>query len=144
MPLIGSTRKQSTFDLNNNIKIGVAFPLDETNMFKGTKTLSAQIKSNLINLLLTQPGERVNQPNFGVGLKNLLFEQNINQDLLNETAQGDTNLNKNQSPVSLEESFNQPSAPMDTTGMPPVVADAVTRDYSSLMKAIDKKKNNRP
>ena len=30
--------------------------------------------------------------------------------------------------------------PMDTTGMSTAVADAVTRDYSSLMKAIDKKK----
>ena len=29
---------------------------------------------------------------------------------------------------------------MDTTGMPESVANAVTRDYSSLMKAIDKKK----
>ena len=31
---------------------------------------------------------------------------------------------------------------MDTTGMPDSVANAVTRDYSSLMKAIDKKKGN--
>jgi len=29
---------------------------------------------------------------------------------------------------------------MDTTGMPAEVANAVTRDYSGLMKAIDKKK----
>ena len=85
MPIIQGIQRISPLDLNKNVTIGVAFPLDETNMFKGTKTLSAQIKSNLINLLLTQPGERVNQPNFGVGLKNLLFEQNIDQDLLNET-----------------------------------------------------------
>ena len=85
MPIIQGIKRISPLDLNKNVTIGVAFPLDETNMFKGTKTLSAQIKSNLINLLLTQPGERVNQPNFGVGLKNLLFEQNIDQDLLNET-----------------------------------------------------------
>ena len=31
-------------------------------------------------------------------------------------------------------------APMETAGMPTEVANAVTRDYSSLMKAIDKKK----
>ena len=30
--------------------------------------------------------------------------------------------------------------PIDTAGMPTSVAKAVTRDYSSLMKAIDKKK----
>ena len=52
-------------------------------------------------------------------------------DLLNETAQGDTNL----------ESGNMPMmGTMDTTGMPTSVANAVTRDYSGLMKAIDKKK----
>ena len=31
-------------------------------------------------------------------------------------------------------------SPMGTEGMPTVVADAVTRDYSGLMKAIAKKK----
>ena len=65
-------------------------------------------------------------------------------DLLNETAQGDTNLEgAGISPVSLSESFTQNSSePMDTTGMPESVANAVTRDYSDLMKAIDKKKGN--
>ncbi len=82
MPLIGSTRKQNTFDLNNNVKIGVAFPLDETNIFKGTETVAEQAKSNLINLLLTNPGERVNLPNFGIGIKSLLFEQRINKSIL--------------------------------------------------------------
>ena len=62
-------------------------------------------------------------------------------DLLNETARGDTNLESGNSPVSLAEPFAT-GAPMsiDTTGMPQEVANAVTRDYSSLMKAIDKKK----
>ena len=62
-------------------------------------------------------------------------------DLLNETAAGDTNLESGNSPVSLAEPFAT-GAPMsqDTTGMPAEVANAVTRDYSSLMKAIDKKK----
>ena len=49
-------------------------------------------------------------------------------DLLNETAQGSINL----------ESSNP--TPMETTRMPKEVDDAVTRDYSGLMKAIDKKK----
>ena len=83
MPLIQGIRKDPR-DLNNNIKIGVAFPLDENNVFNSTDTLIDQAKSNLINLLLTVPGERVNLPNFGVGLKNLLFEQNINIEALRE------------------------------------------------------------
>ncbi len=76
MPIITGIRK-NPLDLNNNIKIGVAFPLDETNVFNSTETLLDQAKSNLLNLLLTAPGERVNLPKFGVGLKNLLFEQKI-------------------------------------------------------------------
>ena len=62
-------------------------------------------------------------------------------DLLNETAMGDTNLDSGNTPVSLSEPFATGNPmPMDTTGMPESVANAVTRDYSSLMKAIDKKK----
>ena len=62
-------------------------------------------------------------------------------DLLNETAAGDINLESGNAPVSLSQPFAT-GAPMsmDTTGMPQEVASAVTRDYSSLMKAIDKKK----
>ena len=62
-------------------------------------------------------------------------------DLLNETAQGDTNLESGNSPVSLSQPFASGAPmPMDTTGMPESVANAVTRDYSGLMDAINKKK----
>jgi len=83
MPIVNSTRRISPLDINKNVSIGVAFPLDEVNMFKGTQTLKEQVKANLINLLLTQPGERINEPNFGVGLKHYLFEQNVDIDSLN-------------------------------------------------------------
>ena len=64
-------------------------------------------------------------------------------DLLNETAAGDTNTQSAMAPVSLSQPFATGAPlPMDTTGMPDSVANAVTRDYSSLMKAIDKKKGN--
>tara|TARA_R110000744_G_scaffold63560_3_gene130744 strand:+ start:266 stop:670 length:405 start_codon:yes stop_codon:yes gene_type:complete len=81
MPLLTGIRK-SPLDLNNNVKIGVAFPLDATNIFASTETLIDQAKSNLINLLLTVPGERVNLPLFGVGIKQLLFENKINLEIL--------------------------------------------------------------
>ena len=84
MAYINGNRKINPLDINKNITIGVAFPLDEVNMFKGTQTVKEQVKSNLINLLLTEPGERVNEPNFGVGLKKVLFEQNINKEELEE------------------------------------------------------------
>ena len=84
MPLIQGVRRINPLDSNKNVRIGVAFPLDEVNIFKGTQTVKEQVKSNLINLLLTEAGERINEPNFGVGLKKLLFEQDIDTDELNE------------------------------------------------------------
>ena len=61
--------------------------------------------------------------------------------LLNETAQGDTNLESGNAPVSLAQPFATGAPlPMNTAGMPDSVANAVTKDYSSLMKAIAKKK----
>ena len=72
--------------------------------------------------------------------RNFVGNSTLN-DLLNETAAGDTNLNSGNSPVSLSQPFATGAPlPMDTKGMPNSVANAVTRDYSSLMKAIDKKK----
>ena len=75
--------------------------------------------------------------------KQQFTQNNTLNDLLNETAMGDTNTQTSiQSPVSLSQPFATGAPmPMDTTGMPPEVANAVTRDYSSLMKAIDKKRN---
>ena len=87
MAILKGIRRISPLDLNKNVTIGVAFPLDETNMFKGTETLQEQAKANLINLLLTVRGERVNLPDYGVGLKNLLFEQSIDTERLKEIIQ---------------------------------------------------------
>ena len=68
--------------------------------------------------------------------QNFTSDSTLN-DLLNETAAGDTNTQSAMAPIS--DPFST-GAPMETTGMPTEVANAVTRDYSSLMKAIDKKK----
>tara|TARA_Y100000034_G_scaffold121788_1_gene166454 strand:+ start:28 stop:444 length:417 start_codon:yes stop_codon:yes gene_type:complete len=42
-----------------------------------TKTYKENIAQNLKNLLLTVPGERIMDPNFGVGLREYLFEPNV-------------------------------------------------------------------
>ena len=84
MPIIQSFKRVNPLDINKNVKIGVAFPLDKFNIFNGTESFKEQVKSNLINVLLTKAGERVNEPNFGVGLKNYLFENNIDTDNLNQ------------------------------------------------------------
>ena len=92
MPIINSARRINPLDLNKNVRIGVAFPLDEENMFSGTETVKEQIKANLLNLLLTYPGERINLPNFGIGLKHILFEQNIDLESLKEKIQKQINI----------------------------------------------------
>ena len=96
--------------------------------------LSDTVKSTLREKIMgTTPIKKRPKQNFTAN--------NALNDLLNETAQGDTNLESGNSPVSLAEPFatGEPMS-MDTTGLPDSVTNAVTRDYSGLMKAIDKKK----
>ena len=64
-------------DRDDDIYVGIEFPLDYSSQgfFRRTKTIRQQVKSNIRNLLFTEKGERVFQPNFGSNLKSLLFEQ---------------------------------------------------------------------
>ena len=64
-------------DLDRNVKIGVPLPMDHSDgsgFFPGTSTTLTQTSSNIRNLLLTNKGERVGQPEFGCGLLQVLFE----------------------------------------------------------------------
>lgn len=57
--------------------ISVKLPLQyspEDGPYQLTKTLAETAKQNFKNLILTVPGERVMDPDFGVGLHQLLFE----------------------------------------------------------------------
>ena len=62
---------------------------------------------------------------------------NTLNDLLNETAAGDTNTQSSMAPV--KDPFSS-SGIIPTEAMPIEVANVVNRDYRSLMKAIEKKK----
>jgi phage baseplate assembly protein W len=70
-------------DLDKNKAIGVSIPFNGGGVFKSTFSTKDQIKSNLINLLLTYKGERVLNPQFGADLPRLLFEPINNETLLN-------------------------------------------------------------
>jgi|TARA_R110000824_G_scaffold13496_12_gene58749 phage baseplate assembly protein W len=48
-----------------------------------TKDLTENTKQNFKNLVLTNPGERVMEPDFGVGFTQLLFE-NANEDTVED------------------------------------------------------------
>ena len=61
-------------DLETSKAVGVRFPFNAEGVFYSTYTTAEQVKSNLLNVILTEPGERIFKPNFGVGLRNYLFE----------------------------------------------------------------------
>ena len=64
-------------DLNPDIYIGLKLPLTQggSSIFAQTKTTFEQAKHNIRNLLLTIPGERLGQPEFGSNLYKIVFEQ---------------------------------------------------------------------
>ena len=104
------------------------------------KTLKEDLREELKPQVVEQPLQRTPIPeNVQTSLKEkIMGKKSISQqftsnsalnDLLNETAQGDTNL----------ESTLVPETPMPTS-----VANVVNRDYRELMRAIDNKKNHRP
>ena len=119
------------------------------------KSLKEDLRDNLKPTIVEQhvePSTKINKPSLkekimGSAPIKKYKKQNFSgnstlNDLLNETAQGSTNLEVGHvSPVSLSKPFASGAPmPMDTTGMPKEVANAVNRDYSDLMKAINKKK----
>jgi phage baseplate assembly protein W len=76
------TFKRNILDINTPVGVGVSLPLDGPAVFNSTYSTKDQIKSNLLNILLTEKGERINEPTFGVGLRKLLFSQNIEKEAL--------------------------------------------------------------
>jgi len=77
------TTQVNPLDLQGNIAIGISLPFNGPVAFNSTYSTYDQIKSNLINLLLTNKGERVFNPEFGSDLRSALFE-GLNEDIDNE------------------------------------------------------------
>ena len=50
MAILQGLKRVNPLDLNKNVTIGVAFPLDETNMFAGTKTI--KIFTQILNVFI--------------------------------------------------------------------------------------------
>jgi|21_taG_2_1085346.scaffolds.fasta_scaffold191344_2 phage baseplate assembly protein W len=67
--------KIAPIDVSEKAAVGIRLPFNKKRTFTLDYTTRDHAKSKLTNVLLTSPGERLNQPLFGVGLKNRLFEQ---------------------------------------------------------------------
>ena len=74
---MGRARSVLELDLDPDVTIGFGLPMqhhDTKGFFPGTSTTLLQTGSNIRNLLLTNRGERVGQPNFVGDLLLTLFE----------------------------------------------------------------------
>ena len=67
-------------DLRPRVANGVNLPFSEPGVFTSNYQTRDAIKNNLINYLLTTPGERIENPSFGAGLREYIFTQIDNQD----------------------------------------------------------------
>ena len=79
MPILDTRVNQLIEDQDTRVSVGIDFPIarvpNQDGYFKTTKTTVESIKNNIRLLLQTERGERVFQPNLGMNLRRLVFEQ---------------------------------------------------------------------
>lgn len=70
-------QKHETIKRNTRRKVGIKLPLSDSNgrLFQSSYTTDEQAYSNLVNLILTQRGERINHVEFGTNILSTVFEQ---------------------------------------------------------------------
>ncbi len=102
---------QSKYPIDSIARKAVGFSLPFNGpVFNPTFTTREQTKSNLINYLLTNLGERVFNPNFGANLRALVFENILDRttDELKERIQNDITLFFPQVTIAEIQFNNQP------------------------------------
>tara|TARA_Y100001938_G_scaffold145823_1_gene223380 strand:+ start:487 stop:996 length:510 start_codon:yes stop_codon:yes gene_type:complete len=79
MPILDRRKDRFVEDQDTRVSVGIDFPFGRVGngdgFFKTTKTTIDAIKNNIKLLLQTNQGERMFQPNLGMNLRNLLFEE---------------------------------------------------------------------
>ncbi len=96
-------RKVYPNDLRPRVAIGVNIPFSTPGVFQPNYQTRDAIKNNLINYFLTNPGERIENPLFGAGLRQYIFTQieTGNLDFIKEDIQA--KINSNFSNIEVEE-----------------------------------------
>jgi|TARA_A100001515_G_C4568300_1_gene208888 phage baseplate assembly protein W len=76
-------------DTRPRVAIGVNLPFSEPGVFTPNFQTRDAVKNNLINYLLTNPGERLENPTFGAGLREYIFNaiNSENFDFIKENLQ---------------------------------------------------------
>ena len=79
MPILDRRNNQLIEDKDTRVSVGIDFPFaripNQDGYFATTKTPIESVKNNIRLLLQTQKGERMFQPNLGMGIRRFLFEQ---------------------------------------------------------------------
>ena len=78
---IPKTYRVNPIDLQPNVAVGFSLPLNGPAVFYSTYTTKDQAKYNLINYLLTNKGERIENPNFGSDIKKFVFEAIVDNNI---------------------------------------------------------------
>jgi phage baseplate assembly protein W len=76
-------RNVDILDLQPSTGVGISLPFNGSTGINTTYTTKDAIKSNLLNFILTGKRERVMNPGFGSGVRDLLF-QPITEDLVDQ------------------------------------------------------------
>jgi len=86
MAIKDTSRKPYIEDNDTNIRIGIDLPIrkgnDKDGYFATTSTTIEAVKNNIRNLLNTNQGERLMQPNLGINLRRYLFSQITDETLV--------------------------------------------------------------
>ena len=77
----GSQTQVNPLDLTPSVGVGLKYPLNGLYINYSTKE---QMHDNLLNVVLTEPGEKLFNPFYGVGLNSLLFEQKVEANFIKE------------------------------------------------------------
>jgi phage baseplate assembly protein W len=92
-------------------KLPLARDKGEDGLYGLNKTILESIKQNLKMLLLTSPGERIMDSNFGVGVRRFLFEQDSEETREELENRIHSQVNKYLSFIKIDElTFSQPDS----------------------------------